>query len=905
MIQEFDISITYFGDDKYLVRTENVAPGVPLAQEQVEWPIEDWLQQSTAIMHDPLLGLLKGQTNQRWSQQSNYRSGDSQETPQDDKVPSLVGLGQSLYNKLFYGMLRDSWMTAQGIAQNRRHVLRLRLGIKDARLLQLPWEALHAGDRPLATGTDVTFSRYYPDLRQGREQTIPTEPDLSQPLRILMVIAAPNDQDRLELKREVHHLQSELHPVGYRSGTDGNPSDFAEETAQQTLDIQLKILEQPGRAELTQALEQGDFQILHYAGHSNLGNAGGDLYLVSRQTGLTERLSGEDLAGLLVNNGVKLAVFNSCRGAYTSAKDAEMGWQEQNLAQALVNRGVPGVIAMAERIPDDVAITFTRLLYRNLKQGHPIDMSLNRTRQGLVSAHGSHQFYWALPILYMQPSFDGYLSSQRVSKDSSLDNLLFKPASLAADPLAQKASSVPLVNASESASEDIDPVVVPVEVPPPSKQPVVQPVVSQSTAQSTTTTPSGDEVQPTALEDADLDDLVETLEFEELLSYNDDAEVMADLVEQLSQPPTQDESLILAHDDESLLPETLETPGLSIYEDLPENPQHQEAETSSPLTSVLQSPSESGTATQSRAEPATVGAGVGAGLQMTSASKRQRWWRRHGKQAIFFGITGALLLGTVGLSVNDPFNWFDGSRTQGGPSSPDNVLGTIEQLDLSNRVILAFNQRDFDEATQILGTLIAQDDYRQTIEILNEVDPVYLERPEVAFLRGRAQWELIRQKNDNYGPNDARLLWQQAVEGEPTWTDAQIALGFAYYAEGNLDEAILVWNNIVDNNARQTFEPISGEAALVRNGSLPTDLNAYAGLAMAFYRQAQEEADPDEKEYLMSQALSYQLKVLLEGETTFQPKELAKNWLWLESAIADWRQAQAGLAEYVKAQRAI
>ena len=116
-----------------------------------------------------------------------------------------------------------------------------------------------------------------------------------------MVIAAPNDQERLELKQEVHHLQLELHPQI------ADASDVS-------VDIQLKILEQPGRAELTQELERGNYQALHYAGHSNLGNAGGDLYLVSRQTGLTERLSGEDLAGLLVNNGVKLAVFNSCRG---------------------------------------------------------------------------------------------------------------------------------------------------------------------------------------------------------------------------------------------------------------------------------------------------------------------------------------------------------------------------------------------------------------------------------------------------------------------------------------------------------------------------------------------------------------------------------------------------------------
>ncbi|UBF27762.1 CHAT domain-containing protein [Kovacikia minuta CCNUW1] len=66
---------------------------------------------------------------------------------------------------------------------------------------------------------------------------------------------------------------------------------------------------------------------------------------------------------------------------------------------------------MAERIPDDVALNLSRLFYRNLKQLYPIDLSLSRARQGLLSSYGSNQLYWALPILYLHPEFDGYLQS--------------------------------------------------------------------------------------------------------------------------------------------------------------------------------------------------------------------------------------------------------------------------------------------------------------------------------------------------------------------------------------------------------------------------------------------------------------------------------------------------------------
>ncbi|MEQ8956713.1 MAG: CHAT domain-containing protein, partial [Coleofasciculus sp. C2-GNP5-27] len=382
MAQEFHISVTPLGDDQHLVRIERVAPGVPLAEEQVRWPMDEWLTQARQLMNDPLLGLLQGGAGSM--DELFFLPNSEQQVRQSCK--NLVALGQELYNALFQGSLRDSWMMAQAIAQNQRSVLRLRLGLKGNRLPRLPWEVLHAGDRPLATGTDVAFSRY--QLSTGLMRPMhPLPPQPSHVLKILMVIAGPSDQESLELAQEAAHLQEEL----------------KNRSRQEPPSIQLTILEQPGREQLTQALEQGQYQVFHYAGHSSLGDSGGDVYLVSNKTGLTETLNGNDLAGLLANNGVQLAVFNSCRGAYTATSDPLNNGKERNLAEALVKRGIPGVLAMAERIPDEVALTLTRLLYRNLNQGYPIDLSLSRARQGLISAYGSNQLYWALPVLYLHP----------------------------------------------------------------------------------------------------------------------------------------------------------------------------------------------------------------------------------------------------------------------------------------------------------------------------------------------------------------------------------------------------------------------------------------------------------------------------------------------------------------------
>ena len=122
-----------------------------------------------------------------------------------------------------------------------------------------------------------------------------------------------------------------------------------------------------------------------------------------------------------------MAVFNSCRGAYGDSSDLAEDSRERNLTEALVKRGIPAVLAMAERIPDDVALTLTQLFYRNLNQGYPVDLSLSRARAGLISAYGSHQLYWALPILYQHPEFDGYLtgkSTQSAAGDSRVQNFM-------------------------------------------------------------------------------------------------------------------------------------------------------------------------------------------------------------------------------------------------------------------------------------------------------------------------------------------------------------------------------------------------------------------------------------------------------------------------------------------------
>lgn len=968
MTQEFHISVTPIGQNEFLVRTEKRPDGAPLAEEQVTWPVEDWLAQASILMNDPLLGLLRGDPLPSLPQGAL--------NPVEPSAASLVAFGQELYNSLFQGTLRDSWMTAKGIAQHRREILRLRLGLKDERLPRLPWEVLHAGNRPIATGVDVAFSRYHSGFRTGTAFPQPfVDLDPGQPLRILMVLAAPTDQEVLALKQEAENLKQELQHTPRLRGQSG---PFSE--------IELTILDQPDREQLTQALEHNHYQVFHYAGHSNLGAAGGSLYLVSTKTGLTETLSGDDLAGLLVNNGIRMAVFNSCRGVYTATSQAG---GEGNLAEALVKRGIPAVLAMAERIPDSVALTLSRLFYRNLKQAYPIDLSLNRARQGLISAYSSDQLYWALPILYLHPQFDGYLR---------------RPTAATADDRAPDITLDEVILAAESES-----------------------VLTGAPSAELERVSRPDDEYPFA---ADFDPFVldDDPELGDL-TYELDEDGVARLVRELSQ----DSRSALAADldplldnaeDESLLPET-GYPAAFQYPNLPEQPPRYSTparvnrvglpapavpteEVYSELEQMLMEAgklteaiaarlwavrlhptqaeahdqlgwalyqngyvAESVTAFQYALQlnPSLAAADNHLGMALTQQGQWDKaiqaferaiqnqpdlndayqnldWvLRQRGESAVppavlpqvqtrsvaasqaivanpaatatlqpsptvtqtddriaapnrrpgqhrarRIGSSNSLLwIGVGALSV--PLllaGWLAYRQLQQpapsnplpamtAPQSPQNPKqGSPEAL--AARATELLNQGNIAAAQPLVEELLERNDLTRVEAILT---PALTKQPDQVTLNalmGRLAWQSIKVGNQDYNLYDARRYWERATKGESTPT-YQNALGFVYYEEGNEKQANQAWS--------RTLEQLGQTAASEDDRSSKVALNAYAGIAIALMKSADNEL-PSRRGSLLSEAVRLRQKILTDDSVNFQPEALAKDWMWSEKAIGDW-----------------
>jgi hypothetical protein len=854
-----------------------------LGEAQITWPVADWLAQAQRLMNDPLAGLLQGEEGSDRSSliASTPITGESVGVQQPAR--NLVELGQQLYFSLFQDNLRDSWVASQGIAQHLGQVLRLRLGLKGDQLPRLPWEVMQGGDamldtlspsngvgvnRPIATGTNVVFSRYRAGLHQAIGSTLPPGLEPGQPLRILLAIAAPGDRARLDLEQEALNLQQEL---CHRNGS-------TPETPGSIPDIQIKILHQPGREQLTHELEHGNYQILHYAGHSDLGESGGCLYLVNERTGLTEILSGDDLAGLLINNQVHVAVFNSCRGAYTASEPAIVG--ERNLTEALISSGVPAVLAMAETIPDNVALNLSRLFYRNLKLGYPIDLSLSRARQGLISSYGSEQLYWALPVLYLHQDFDGYLTVGDRTTDNLTDHLLNASLTYNPPPLLDETWLTP---------------------PPPPEPP--EPEREQEI------------MSAAVMADDDLSDLVGKLDYDDLLlsgeeelDYEEDQDgsAVAELIQQLSRSQSDQETVIPADQEEVLLPEA-ENSARNIYSNLPENPAYPPP----PGSALVQSTSSSAPrALVPRPPVCPPEEPPPPGHESEAQAKPSRvpsWSRILG-----LGIAGGLVIGLAFILIPRLLQLSSESNLIQEPSpepsllAPEEIPADLATVTDPNQLtaiaITTLNRNELETGLGAVSLLLDQGNLNLAKTALDTIPQNLLGNAEVQFLRGRLGWQFIQQGNRDFNLEDVLRRWEDAVAAAPDVVEYRTALGMAYYANRDGEAAIDAFCGAIG-----LTEQGSAEAAGISTaGLIPSDcplssnppnnpdiLNAYAGLSLVMIRQATENTitlvdDPAAPLEALDASQSLQQIVLATEPEGYVPSALGEDWLWTADMVREW-----------------
>lgn len=311
-------------------------------------------------------------------------------------------LQQRIGETLFEGLLADQNIhtafqvaMTQARANNEVVAFQLRFDEDVTELARYPWELLHDGRRALLPSGVIELTRYisYPEAT--------TRLSAPAPLRLLYITSRPNNL-------------SELPPDTERQAT---------RESLQTLenDGQLHIDDLPRATynALVDYLDTYKPHILHFDGHGRFHrqchvcrtfyyphitqceNCTAPLpdpqgYLAFEQeNGEVDWISSETL-GHLFNSSLRLAVLSACYSGTVRGESLFGG-----VGPALIQAGVPAVVATQLPISVDAAREFAKGFYRALARYESLATAVNAGRRRLFTTKE-----WFIPVLYLRSQDD-------------------------------------------------------------------------------------------------------------------------------------------------------------------------------------------------------------------------------------------------------------------------------------------------------------------------------------------------------------------------------------------------------------------------------------------------------------------------------------------------------------------
>ena len=285
-------------------------------------------------------------------------------------------LGAPLFDALFRGSVRRLFDRSLGsLAPNEGLRIRIQIDLAEATLAplhSLPWESLFERQTHHAFGLDRRFSivRFVPRRRMLDRRELP------RPLRILLAGAEPRGARLLAIDDEIEQIRKAVEWPGR---------------------IEVGLLPHASSESLRRTLtEEREFHVLHFMGHGDFDSASGEgeLFFEDGRRG-AERVLGHRLADRLRDRtSLRLIFLNACRSGRAAAPNPFGG-----VAMALVEAGVPAVIAMQRPISDGAAIAFSETVYRRLAAGDSIDAAVTEGRHSLAAREPKTRL-WATPVLF-------------------------------------------------------------------------------------------------------------------------------------------------------------------------------------------------------------------------------------------------------------------------------------------------------------------------------------------------------------------------------------------------------------------------------------------------------------------------------------------------------------------------
>jgi hypothetical protein len=296
------------------------------------------------------------------------------------KVEALLqSVGVRLFRELFSDRIRARFAQSRGNLQDRegwglRFRIQLGLDLPEVALLHaLPWEYLYdaSSRRWLARGRDISIARYiHVDLPGDR-------PPLPPPLRILAVACEPAGFVPLDLSGEYESLRRAWEGSGV---------------------AEVSILRHATLDRLREELLSRHIHVLHFMGHGSFHAGSGEGEVVLEDgNGRAAYVDGPALADQLRDcTSLRLIFLNVCHTARAAAPAPFAG-----VATALLQAGIPAVIAMQFPITDEAALAFSEAVYHRLAAGDSMDAAVAEGRLAILRRMPD-SLEWGTPVLFLR-----------------------------------------------------------------------------------------------------------------------------------------------------------------------------------------------------------------------------------------------------------------------------------------------------------------------------------------------------------------------------------------------------------------------------------------------------------------------------------------------------------------------
>ncbi|MFN8304082.1 MAG: tetratricopeptide repeat protein [Saprospiraceae bacterium] len=260
-------------------------------------------------------------------------------------------------------------------------------------LLNLPWHLLAEGCPNLFISKGLPL--------RGQQDLAEYAPDLPLPLKVLVMVAAPDHSGagRLDYEAEEKIMLDALSPL-VRSG-----------------EVELSFTDDGSLASLQRSLAENRYHVLYFSGHSSYGarNPGeapeATLLLEDEYSMAAAPTSAADFAAVLAADESRrpgLVLLSSCQSAQGGTEGGFRG-----VAYRLMQAGVPAVIAMGWSVTDFWATHFAGAFFAALAARDTLGQAFNKALEA-----GRKPFEPSLPAVFFasQSLIPQLFFTQKVSK---------------------------------------------------------------------------------------------------------------------------------------------------------------------------------------------------------------------------------------------------------------------------------------------------------------------------------------------------------------------------------------------------------------------------------------------------------------------------------------------------------